>query len=47
MISPIPEPAVLQRLIRWADGYPAIRAMLLYSSRANPSASLDRFSDML
>ena len=41
----IREKAVFDRLIRWAAGQEAVRALLLYSSRANPGASLDRFSD--
>ena len=37
--------AILDRLIAWAGSCESIRAMLLYSSRANPAATLDRFSD--
>jgi len=37
--------AVVDRLIKWAQRQEAVRAMLLYSSRANPDAPLDRFSD--
>lgn len=37
--------AVVDRLIKWAQSQEVVRAMLLYSSRANPNAPLDRFSD--
>lgn len=36
---------VIQHLIDWAASLEEVRAMLLYSSRANPGAPLDRFSD--
>ena len=36
---------MLKRLIRWAEKQEPIRAMLLYSSRANPQAPIDVFSD--
>ena len=39
------EQQVLDRLIRWAEKQEPIRAMLLYSSRANPQARIDIFSD--
>ena len=39
------EDAVIGRLVRWAGGQPAIRALILTSSRANPNASPDRLSD--
>ncbi len=39
------EEIVIERLVRWAQGCEAIRAMLLYSSRANPQAAMDDFSD--
>jgi len=39
------EQAVIDRLVQWAQGREPIRAMLLYSSRANPNAWLDLFSD--
>jgi aminoglycoside 6-adenylyltransferase len=45
MKEPDQEQKVLQRLIRWADQQEPIRAMLLYSSRANPQAPVDLFSD--
>ena len=37
--------AVITRLNHWAQSNKSIRAMLLYSSRANPDAVVDRFSD--
>lgn len=36
---------VIQQLVQWAEGEPAIRALLLTSSRANPYALLDALSD--
>jgi aminoglycoside 6-adenylyltransferase len=39
------ETAVLDRLVGWATAHPSIRALVLYSSRTNPHAVLDRFSD--
>jgi aminoglycoside 6-adenylyltransferase len=39
------ERIVVERLIRWAEAQDAVRAMLLYSSRANPNAPIDEFSD--
>jgi aminoglycoside 6-adenylyltransferase len=39
------ESTVLQRLTAWAAGRADVRAMLLYSSRANPAAPVDVFSD--
>jgi aminoglycoside 6-adenylyltransferase len=36
---------VIQRLVQWADRQEAVRAMLLTSTRAQPHASLDIFSD--
>lgn len=39
------EQAVIGRLVQWAEKRESIRAMLLYSSRANPSAPVDIFSD--
>lgn len=39
------EPEVVGRLIRWAREQPLVRALLLTSSRANPSAPVDRLSD--
>ncbi len=36
---------VIDKLIRWGKRRPAIRAMLLTSSRANPNALVDVFSD--
>jgi aminoglycoside 6-adenylyltransferase len=40
-----PEEAVIERLVRWAEGQPAVRAMLLTSSRAIPGGVEDAFSD--
>jgi aminoglycoside 6-adenylyltransferase len=45
MINVLPEPIVLERLTQWANRQESIRAMLLYSSRANPAAPVDAFSD--
>jgi aminoglycoside 6-adenylyltransferase len=39
------EQAVINRLVQWAERHESIRAMLLYSSRANPNAPVDIFSD--
>jgi aminoglycoside 6-adenylyltransferase len=39
------EQSVINKLIVWADSKPDIRAVLLTSSRANPNAKLDAFSD--
>ena len=39
------EPEVVERLTRRAGEQPLVRAMLLTSSRANPSAPVDRLSD--
>jgi aminoglycoside 6-adenylyltransferase len=39
------EQAVIDRLVQWAEKHESIRAMLLYSSRANPNAPVDMFSD--
>ena len=36
---------MLERLIRWAEDQPLVRAMLLTSSRAIPHAPVDLFSD--
>ena len=36
---------VIQRLVRWGQEREAVRAMLLTSSRANPSAPVDALSD--
>jgi aminoglycoside 6-adenylyltransferase len=45
MKSSEPQQNVLDRLVSWADKQDLIRAMLLFSSRANPHAPVDRFSD--
>jgi aminoglycoside 6-adenylyltransferase len=39
------EDDVLRRLIRWAEPQEAIRAVIMTSSRCNPDALTDRFSD--
>lgn len=39
------EGQVIDRLVRWADGEPLVRALILTSSRANPNASPDALSD--
>ena len=36
---------LIQRFIRWAHAQPAVRAMLLTGSRANPHAAVDAWSD--
>jgi len=36
---------VIQRLIQWADRHTAVRAMLLTSTRAIPTATIDAWSD--
>ena len=36
---------LIQQFIRWGQTYPAVRAMLLTGSRANPHASPDALSD--
>ena len=36
---------VISRLVRWADGKDAVRAMLLTSTRARPRAPVDVLSD--
>jgi aminoglycoside 6-adenylyltransferase len=45
MSDPLADNAVIRRLIQWAGNRDDIRAMLLTSSRTNPDASLDVFSD--
>ena len=40
-----PGNATIEHLIRWAEGQPLMRAMLLTSSRAVPHAPVDMFSD--
>jgi aminoglycoside 6-adenylyltransferase len=39
------ENQILEKLIHWAEYQDSVRAMLLTSSRANPNASVDVFSD--
>ena len=36
---------VIQRLVEWAGKQASIRAMLLTSTRTNPNAPMDIFSD--
>ena len=45
MLQTPSEADVIERLIHWAELQPAIRALLLYSSRADPAAPVDLFSD--
>jgi aminoglycoside 6-adenylyltransferase len=45
MKEPDQEQKILKRLIQWAGQQESIRAMLLYSSRANSQAPVDVFSD--
>jgi aminoglycoside 6-adenylyltransferase len=45
MIANPDQNAVLRDLIHWADRQEAVRAMLLTSSRAEPDAPVDIFSD--
>ena len=39
------EKQTLRGLVRWAEKQPSVRALLLTSSRANPNAAVDLFSD--
>lgn len=39
------ENGITQRLVQWAEWRPAVRAMILTSSRTNPHAPVDLFSD--
>lgn len=39
------ERRVIERLVGWAQGHKAVRAMLLTSSRVNPNATVDVLSD--
>jgi len=44
--TPDPErDAVVERLIRWAESRADVRALILTSTRANPEADVDAFSD--
>jgi hypothetical protein len=46
MLDNLPgETAVLARLLAWAEAEPAIRAVLLTSSRARPEPGVDALSD--
>jgi aminoglycoside 6-adenylyltransferase len=45
MAGAINEQAILDRLVQWGEANRAVDAMILYSSRANPAAQLDMFSD--
>jgi len=45
MFVPIEADPVIRRLVGWAAGRAASRARPLTSSRANPEAPLDIFSD--
>lgn len=44
-MNPHSESEVLESLVRWGEGQPAVRAMILTSSRTVPDATLDPFSD--
>lgn len=44
-MSETTQDAVIRRLVRWGEGQSAVRAMILHSSRANPHATVDPFSD--
>jgi hypothetical protein len=39
------DPAVIRRLVTWGPSRADIRALLLYSSRVDPGAQIDPFSD--
>ncbi|MCK4832753.1 MAG: aminoglycoside 6-adenylyltransferase, partial [Anaerolineales bacterium] len=39
------EKLTIRGLVRWAQERPSVRALLLTSSRANPNAAVDLFSD--
>jgi aminoglycoside 6-adenylyltransferase len=45
MSKPVTDNVVIRRLVEWAENRADIRAMLLTSSRANPRAPVDAFSD--
>jgi aminoglycoside 6-adenylyltransferase len=45
MLKNTDEKAVIKKINEWAESNPDIRAVLLTSSRANPDATLDEFSD--
>jgi len=45
LFDPPPHAAVLERLVGWAAERDAVRAVLLTSTRANPDAPTDPFSD--
>jgi aminoglycoside 6-adenylyltransferase len=42
---PVVEDEVLDRLVRWGEGEPACRAMILTSTRARPEGPVDEHSD--
>jgi aminoglycoside 6-adenylyltransferase len=39
------QPAIIHRLVQWGEQQPMVRALLLTSSRANPTAPIDVLSD--
>jgi hypothetical protein len=39
------EQAIISRLVQWAQKHESIRAMPLHSSRTNPNAQVDVFSE--
>jgi aminoglycoside 6-adenylyltransferase len=45
MLKNTDEKAVLEKIIKWAESKPDIRAVILTSSRTKPNAELDEFSD--
>jgi aminoglycoside 6-adenylyltransferase len=45
MTGKLKEDPIIQRLIHWAANQPAVRAMILTSSRTSPTAPLDLLSD--
>jgi aminoglycoside 6-adenylyltransferase len=45
MSNQIGRDEIIQQLIRWGEGRENVRAAILTSTRANPDARLDRFSD--
>src|SRR5206468_565004 len=45
VLTPVEESAVLDRLVAWASTSPAVRALILTSSRARSDGSADALSD--
>ena len=44
-MNTLEEDRIIQRLVSWAEGQEAVRAMLLTSTRTRPDAQVDLFSD--